>query len=183
LGYAGPTKPARDIGRELSVGAVLESTCRKVGTQLLITVHLVDAETQKVAWTEQYPGQVTDVFKIQHDVALRVAQALKVRLLPAERQRVVRKPTENLAAYDLYLRANHLPENKQLDVLTPAELDSAIALLQGAIVLDSNFALAHAALGRVYSSKMFLYEPGPVLRGRAASEIDRALAIDSGLAL
>jgi TolB-like protein len=183
LGYAGTTKTVRDIGRELGVGVVLESTCRKVGTQLKITVRLVDAATQEDRWTEQYDRQVADVFEIQHDVAFRVAQALKIRLLPAERQRVARKPTENLVAYDLYLRATHLGESNQLGVPTLAENDSAIALLQRAISLDSGFALAHAALGKTYSDKMFNHEPGPILRGRAAAEIDRALALDSGLAM
>jgi serine/threonine-protein kinase len=183
LGYAGTTKPARDIGRELGVSAVLESTCRKVGKQLRISVHLVDAATQEDRWNEQYDRPVTDVLEIQHDVALRVAQALKVRLLPAERQRVARKPTENPAAYDLYLRATHLGENNQLGVPLLADNDSAIALLQRAISLDSSFALAYAALGRAYTDKMFNYEPGQVNRGRAAAAIDRALALDSGLAL
>jgi serine/threonine-protein kinase len=182
LGYAGTTKTARDVGRELGVGTVLESTCRKVGTQLLITVHLVDAATQEDRWTEQYNRQLADVFEIQHDVAVRVAEALKVRLLPAETRRVAHKPTENLAAYDLYLRATHLGESNQLGQATTAELDSAIALLQGAVGLDSGFALAHAALAHAYSDKNFNYEPGPVLHGRAAAEIDRALALDSGLA-
>jgi serine/threonine-protein kinase len=182
LGYAGTTKTARDVGRELGVGAVLESTCRKVGARLLITVHLVDVATQEDRWTDQYNREVADVFEIQHDVAVRVAQALKVRLLPAERQRVARKPTENLAAYDLYLRATHLGESNRLGQVTPVQLDSAIALLQGAIGLDSSFALAHATLAHAYSDKNFNYEPGPVLHGRAAAEIDRALALDSGLA-
>ena len=183
LAYAGTTKTARDIGRELGVGAVLESTCRKAGEQLRITVRLVDAETQEDRWTEQYDRPMADVFAIQHDVALRVAQALKVKLVPAESRRVARRPTENLAAYDLYLRGNQLIENADIGPPRQVATDSAIALYQRAIALDSNFALAHAMLGQSYIFRMFGVEPGPVLRERATTEINRAAALDSNLAI
>jgi TolB-like protein len=176
--YAGVSKPLAEIGRELAVGSLIESSCRKEGTRLRISVRLIDAATQEQRWTQQYDRELTDVFAIQRDVALRVAEALRIKLTSAESRALDRLPTHSSAAYEAYLRGRILHH----EPITPARLDSAINHLERAVTLDGNFALAHAMLGKAYVTKLFRFEPGPLYRERAVREIDRALALDSTLA-
>lgn len=176
--YAGVSKPLADIGRELAVASLIESTCRKEGNRLRISVRLIDAATQEQRWTQQYDRELTDVFAIQRDVALRVAEALRIKLTSAESRALDRLPTNSSAAYEAYLRGRIL----QADPISPARLDSAINHLERAIALDGNFALAHAMVGKAYVTKLFRFEPGPRYRERAARAIDRAIALDSTLA-
>jgi eukaryotic-like serine/threonine-protein kinase len=176
--YAGVSKPLADIGRELAVASLIESTCRKEGNRLRIRVRLIEAATQEQRWTQQYDRELTDVFAIQRDVALRVAEALRITLTSAESRALDRLPTNSSAAYEAYLRGRIL----HYEPISPARLDSAINHLERAIALDGNFALAHAMLAKAYVTKLFRFEPGSRYRERAAREIDRAIALDSTLA-
>jgi tetratricopeptide (TPR) repeat protein len=129
-----------------------------------------------------YDEPLLDLFDIQRDVALKVADALHVRLRPAESRQVAKRPTGNLEAYAYYLRGEVLFHGARhvgkLDVL----IDSVITLQRRAIALDSTFALARAALAYAYAHKQFSFDPDPSLGTLAAAEIDRALALDSTLA-
>jgi serine/threonine-protein kinase len=176
--YAGVSKPLAEIGRELAVASLIESTCRKEGNRLRISVRLIDAATQEQRWTQQYDRDLTDVFAIQRDVALHVAEALRIKLTSAESRALDRLPTHSSAAYEAYLRGRILHH----EPITPARLDSAINHLERAVALDGNFALARAMLAKAYVTKLFRFEPGPRYRERAVREIDRALALDSTLA-
>jgi serine/threonine-protein kinase len=183
IGYAGSSKPASEIGRELHVGTVLESTVRKAGDRLRIGVRLVDVATQEQRWARQYDEELRDVFDIQRDVALHVAGALRVRLVAAESGQVAKRPTDHLGAYEYYLRARLLfEERRRQHRRDPVTTDSVVALLQRAILLDPAFALARAVLAVVYLDRAFTLDADPTLRTRAESEIAHALALDSTLA-
>ncbi len=181
--FAGSTRSATDIGRELHAGSVLESSIRRAGDRVRITVSLVDVTTAETRWSERYDRHLApaDLFAIQSDVAERVAQALRVRL--AGPGRATRQPTEDLQAYEQYLRARVLFSERAGVVQDQGRsLDSAIALLRDAIERDGSFAMARATLAKVYVSKLFLYDPSPALHRAAEREIASALALDSTLA-
>ena len=123
---------------ELAIGAVLTGTVRRADQRVRIAVQLLGAPKGELLWSEQYDREAKDVFAVQTDVAIRVAAALRTTLAPAERARITRPPTENAAAFELYLKSG------------PAPMDEAIALLKQAIALDPKFALAHSELSRAY---------------------------------
>ncbi|MGD1055372.1 MAG: adenylate/guanylate cyclase domain-containing protein, partial [Nitrososphaerales archaeon] len=108
MGYKGTTKKVEDIGKELSVGTVLEGSVRKVGNKLRITVQLIDVQSQGHLWAQSYDRDFDDVFAVQSDVARQVAEALKVRMLPDEVSLLEKKPTRNTEAYTLFLQGREL---------------------------------------------------------------------------
>ena len=178
LPYAGSAKPLGDIGRELGVGSLIESSCRKEGNRLRISVRLVDVGTQAQRWSRQYDRELTDAFAIQRDVARNVAQALRVQMTGAESRALARMPTTNPDAFEAYLRGRMLVYGE----VTPQSNASAIEHLSRAVTLDSSFALAHATLGKAYVQQLFRFSPGPRYRNLAITAIERALALDSSLA-
>jgi len=184
LGYADGKKSAKQIARELNVGSIIESTCQKVGDRLHITVRLVDGRTEEQRWSEPYDrvADVASIIDVQRDISVRVAQALRVRLVAGEWQRVAKRPTENYDAYELYVRGRALWNERRNEQSEPASLDTVAAMFRRAIALDSAFAEAHAALARVYISQVFNAGPSTELRERAKAEIARALSIDSSSA-
>ena len=182
IGYADSKKPVSEIKRELDVGSVVESTCQKVGNEFRVKVSLIDAATQETRWTDERVVKADDLFALQREISTRLASALRVRLLPAEARRIERVPTTHPDAYELFVRASVLDNDRQNTSGYPAALDTITTLLERAIAKDSSFAEAHAALAQAYVNRLFNFEPNSPLRQRAADEIARALAIDSTLA-
>ncbi len=175
--YKNTQKNLRQIGKELGVATILEGSVRRAGTRVRIVGQLIDTGTDEHLWAETYDRDVQDIFSIQSEVAQRVAEALKVRLLAGNRPEHQRKPVANLEAYDNYLRGRfyrNVPNN--------AANDSAIKLFERAITLDPQFALAHAALARAYIARYFIYDPNPQFEERAFIGIQKALLYDSTLA-
>ena len=103
--YKGRAVDVRQVGRELGVRYVLEGSVRKAGSRVRITGQLVDAATGAHLWADRFDGTLEDVFDLQDQVTASVVAAIEPNLLKAEIQRAQRKPTENLQAYDLMLRA------------------------------------------------------------------------------
>jgi TolB-like protein/tRNA A-37 threonylcarbamoyl transferase component Bud32 len=185
LSYADTKKKASSIGRELNVGSIVESTCRKIGNQLHVTVRLVDAATDEQRWHETYDREASlaNIFAIQREISTTVAQKLSVQLLPAESQRVAKQPTGNFEAYGLYVRAQLIRHDRVNTPFLRGALDTAATLLERAIALDPSFAEGHAALAQVYTARLFQFEPNSSdLRQRIESEITKALALDPQLA-
>ncbi len=133
-----PRKRIREIGRELrGVRAVLEGSVRRTGDKLKIDVILYDASTEKRLWGEAFDRKWKDVFAIQAEVAEQIALALKSRISIAERQRLLRPTTDNMTAYDLFVRG--------IEELGADEMENK-TLLERAVELDPRFAEAHAYL-------------------------------------
>ena len=128
------------MAAELGAGSVVEGTVRLDKQRVRIGVQLIDAQNEQLLWGEQYDRQLDDVFAVQSDVALRIAGALQATLSPEERQRVEKRPTENLAAYELYLKSQELRFNEREDNL------KAIQMLRLAFDLDPKFALAQSRM-------------------------------------
>jgi TolB-like protein len=159
----------RRLADERGVGSVVTGSVRLVGARVRIAVQLVEARSGRTLWAEQYDRQLEDVFAVQSDVALRIADALQATLSPGERTQVERAPTDNVAAYQLYLRA--LPKS----VLDPEEMAAALELLRMAVLLDPGFAMAWARLARRLWFRGVFSDPSAWNEGRDA--VARALEL------
>jgi adenylate cyclase len=172
--YKGTGKGVADIGRELQVGTILEGSVRKAGDRLRITAQLVDVESQGHLWSQDYDRTLDDVFAIQSAVAESVADALQVTLSPGEKRQLEKHGTQNLEAYQMYLRGLHL-FHRQSD----EGLNNCIAYFERALQYDPAFAQPHAGIALAYQMLAFisLLDPRHAFeKARAAAE--KALEID-----
>jgi TolB-like protein/Tfp pilus assembly protein PilF len=143
--YKGRAVDAKQIGRELGVRYVLEGSVRKAANRVRITGQLIDATTGAHLWAERFEGSLDDIFELQDQVAASVVGAIAPQLERAEIERAQRKPTENLNAYDYYLRGT-----ANLHHGTREAINEALSLFEKAIQLDPNFASAHAMAAWCY---------------------------------
>ncbi len=140
-----------DIGRQLGAGSVLEGSVRMAGRQVRITAQLIDVDTNEHLWSQDFDRDLDDIFKIQTEVALAIGAALQARLTAGEVSRVEAPLTDNIAAYQLYLRQTSLYGN------VPAQNREGIRLLREALDLDPAFATARARLAWRYVWETRLY--------------------------
>jgi tetratricopeptide (TPR) repeat protein len=136
----------KKVGRELGVRYVLEGSVRKAATRVRITGQLIDATTGAHLWADRFEGTPEDIFALQDQVTASVVGAIGPKLEQTEIERVRRKPTENLDAYDCYLRAI----NKYYPTTREAS-DDALRLFYKAIELDPDFAAAHGIAAWCYT--------------------------------
>jgi adenylate cyclase len=160
--YKGKAVDVRQVGWELGVRYVLEGSIRKAGNRVRITGQLIEAATGHHVWADKFDGDLSDLFELQDQVTEAVAGALEPSIQKAEIARSEGKPTENLDAYDLYLRAFAL-----LWGLTREKSDVALELLRRAYELDPTFALARALAAFVYIIRkgQVWSEPGDIEKG------------------
>jgi TolB-like protein/cytochrome c-type biogenesis protein CcmH/NrfG len=147
--YRGTTKPIGQIARELGVAYVLEGSVRRAGNKVRVTGQLIRAANDEHVWAKAYDRDVTDIFAIQSELAQAIAGALQAALSPEEKSLLQRRPTDNPAAYDLYLRARQL-RNSGVDTV-----DTAAPLLLSAVQLDPKFAAAWAELASRHAFAYF----------------------------
>ena len=171
-----PVTPAQ-IGQQLSAAYVLAGTLRRSGSRLRISAQLVDTKTDFPLWSERYDREMQDIFELQDEIARKIADALFVTLSPQEQAELAAKPTENLQAYDLYLRGKSYARR-----MTKQDLEFARQMFEQAIALDSNFALAYAAVAHACALIFYNYGRGAdetwLVRGREATEQAAALQPD-----
>jgi len=140
--FKGSNAPPAEIGRLLDARYLLAGSVRRAGDRLRVNAELTEAVTGLHVWSETYDAEVKEIFAVQDDIARRVVGAAAVKLTRFERERVLTKPTENLAAYEYVLRGREFLSHASRD-----KNDEAAALFQRAIDLDPNYAAAYAALG------------------------------------
>jgi len=170
----------REIGARLEVAAVLEGSVRRDGDRVRIVAQLIDAETDHHLWAETYDRQLTDIFVIQTDVALRIAAALETELSPDERTRLRREPTRDLQAYKLYLQGRNCSFR-----YTQEGIRKGIEYFQHAIVKDPAYSLAYVGLALAYA-ELGLGHGAGALKPREAYQqarkaVAKALELDEGL--
>ena len=144
--YKGQSPDVRQVGRELGVRYVLEGSVRKASQQVRITAQLIDAQTGTHLWADRFDGSLGDVFELQDKVASSIAGVIEPALQAAEMRRSAARPTTDLSAYDLYLRA--------LAAFFPVSREGilvALGLLEKAIALDPHYgsALCWAAVSHL----------------------------------
>jgi TolB-like protein/Flp pilus assembly protein TadD len=144
--YRGRAVDVKQIGRELGVRYVLEGSVRKAGNRVRIVGQLVDAATGAHLWADRFEGLLQDIFELQDQVTVNVVGAIGPRLEQAEIERAKRKPTENLDAYDYYLRGV-----ANVHLWSREGTEEALSAFRRAIELDPNFASAYGMVARCYS--------------------------------
>ncbi len=147
-----PVTPAQ-IGQQLGAAYVLGGSLRRAGNRLRINAQLVDTHTDFPLWSERYDREMQDVFEVQDEIARKIAEALRITLSPQEQEALAAKPTENLQAYDLYLRGKSYARR-----LTRQDLEFALQMFENAVSLDPGFALAHAAIANACAQYHYHYE-------------------------
>jgi len=143
--FKGRNVSPEEVGRTLDVRYLVDGSIRRIGDQVRITAELSEAATGFQLWSEVYNTELKDIFSVQDDITRRIVGAAAVKLTRLERDRVLRKPTTNLVAYEYVLRGRADYANP-----TRAANDEARELFQRAIDLDPNYAAAYAALGVVH---------------------------------
>jgi TolB-like protein/DNA-binding winged helix-turn-helix (wHTH) protein/Tfp pilus assembly protein PilF len=181
LRYADSDLSIPEIARALNVGVVMEGSVRYTDDRIRITTQLIDAVTDEQLWSETYEREFVDIFAIEIDIAVKIADALQTELSLAEQATIEKVPTSSPEAYELFLRALSL---QQID--TPR----AVSLLSGAIAIDPDFGLAHAYRALFNSSLLIntTSQTGPSdpinqfeLEATIRRDAQRALVIDSNL--
>jgi TolB-like protein/class 3 adenylate cyclase len=141
--YRDSMKPLRQIAAELGVSYVLEGSVQRVGNRVLVTGQLINARTDQHIWAKSYDRELTDIFAIQAELTKAITVELQAVLSPQEEARLNRPPTDNAAAYDLYLKAWQAVDEYGFNV---DGLSRAEPLLESAVELDPKFAVAWGIL-------------------------------------
>jgi TolB-like protein/Tfp pilus assembly protein PilF len=147
--YKGKAVDIKQVARELSVRYVLEGSVRKAGGRVRITGQLIEARTGVHLWADKFEGLLDDVFELQDQVTSSVVGIVAPKIQLTEIERATRKPTDNLEAYDWYLRAE-----AEFAKWTRDASDDAIRMFQKALELDPNCASAMAGIAGTYVTRM-----------------------------
>lgn len=175
--YKGQTNRISDIANQLQVASLLEGSVRKSGDRVRISAQLVDGSSEEHLWAEDYERNLDDVFLIQRDIATRIAQELKIKLLPGEERRIERNDTKNSWAYVLYLKGRYYWSER-----TEEGLRNAQDYFEKAIEADPSFARAYSGLADTYSiiaSQGQHWGRETILKAKSMAE--KALEIDDEL--
>lgn len=177
--YKDTEKTIPQIAGELGVATVMEGAVQRSGNTVRINVQLIDAATDEHLWAEIFDRELTadNLFAIQSEISSEIANALEATLSPEEQQRLNDRPTDNLAAYNAYLRGRQLMERR-----TSTDIDQAAAEFRRAVDLDPDFALAWVGVSETAALQSTYSDLDP-LEGlqRQQTAADRALAIDDRL--
>jgi serine/threonine protein kinase/Flp pilus assembly protein TadD len=160
------------VGQQLGAAYVLTGTLRRAGARLRISVQLVDTHTDFPLWSERFDREMKDVFEVQDEMARRIAEALRVTLSPEELEALAIKPTENLQAYDLYLRGKRYARRQ-----TRQDLEFALQMFENAVSIDPSFALAYAASANACAMFFCNYSRDQVWVERARDTSGKAVAL------
>ena len=173
----------RQIGDALRVSHVLEGSARRSGDRVHLNAQLIDTRTDTHVWAEEYDRDLNDLFAVQTEIAQKVAQRLHARLSASEQASVEERPTQDLVAYDFYVRALSVIYNAQVDLGPFVNPSEAVDLLNKAVARDPNFFLAYCQLAFVHD---LVYreetDHTPARLAMAKSAIDSAFRLrpDSG---
>lgn len=171
--YKGTNKSIREIGRELNVATILEGSVRRADNHVRIVAQLIDVRNDRHLWAETYDEEVIQVLAIQSDVAKKIAAALQAELTPEEKERIDKRQTANLTAYEYYLRGRNFYYRYRKE-----DNETAITFFKKALSLDTDYALAWAGLGDAYAMRVYLFGFPTLWTDSAIISSNRAIALD-----
>jgi len=163
----------RQVGEALRVNYILEGSVRTAGNRIRITAQLISVRDGYHLWAERFDRQVEDIFDLQNEVSQKIVDALKISLSDAERQALARKPTDDLRAYDFYMRGREL-----LYLKGRRNTESAIEMFENAAVIDPGFASPYAGLAEAFSSMYEWYDGNSKWLSKAIDINQKALALE-----
>jgi TolB-like protein/Flp pilus assembly protein TadD/class 3 adenylate cyclase len=176
--YRGLDQDPVAAGRQLGVNSVLEGNVQKSGDHIRVTARLIKVADGSALWAGQFDKKFTDVFAVQDAISQEVADALAVQLSRDEQSRLIRRYTDNIEAYQLYMQGRY-----QWSKLTPSNIRTSIDFFQRAIDLDPNYALAYFGLAEADRSLAINADvPSKDCLPQAKAAAERALRIDNSLA-
>lgn len=177
LQFKDTKKTIKEIGETVGADVLLEGSVQKANDKLHINMQLIDAGNDQQLWADTYDKDFKDIFSIQSDIAKSVATELKANLTSSERSVIDKRPTENLEAYNLYLKGNYL-----IQKVTPDDLANGLKMLNEAIALDPKFPLPYLGLAFYYLVATDFY----IAPSKALPELkiaaETAIEMDSTLA-
>ena len=163
----------RQVGDALRVNYILEGSVRKAGNRIRITAQLISVRDGYHLWAERFDRQIEDIFDLQNEVSQKIVDALKVSLSDTERQLLTQKPTDDLRAYDFYMRGREL-----LYLKGKRNTESAIKMFENAVAIDPGFASSYAGLAEAYSSMYEWYDSSSSWLSKAIEMNQKALALE-----
>jgi serine/threonine protein kinase len=176
LSYRNKEIQSQQVGEALNVHYIVEGSVRKGGDKIRITAQLIDVKSGFQVWAERYDRLVEDVFNVQIEVSEKIAEALKVSLTESEKKLLAKKPTDDLRAYDFYMRGSEflLQKGKKNN-------DAAIQMFEHAVSIDPNFPLAYAGLAEAYSYNYTFFDGDRSWLEKTMEMNEKALGIDPDL--
>jgi serine/threonine protein kinase/Tfp pilus assembly protein PilF len=175
--YKNTSKSLSRIGEELNVNHILTGTVRRENNMVRITAQLIRPASGEQIWAEKYDREMSEIFLIQSEVAKKIASALEIRITNAERERIDKRYTENLGAYDYYLKGRNYYNRLRAD-----DNKTAIQLFRKSYLTDPAYAPAYAGLADAYVQKTLRYGEDSFWLDSALVRCNQALAIDPELA-
>ncbi len=174
LPFKGKPVDIPQLGRKLSIDAVLEGSIRKAGNRLRITAQLIDTKEGFHLWAERYDREVQEIFDLQEEIAKNIASALKIKLSPREEEKIAQKYKGDLQAYEYYLKGrNYYYQYTKSDML------AAVQMFKKALEIDPNYALAYAGLADSYYQFIDKgFEMDKSFLERAEEAAQKSLSID-----
>ena len=145
--YKGKAVTTQKIAEELGVRYLLEGSVRRADDQVRINAQLIDATTGHHLWAERYDGNTHDIFALQDEITRKIVSSLALKLTGSEQDRLEQKETDNIEAYEAFLKGSDLADPEYLD---PDRFAEAIPWFEKAIELDPNYSRAYAALAQTY---------------------------------
>jgi serine/threonine protein kinase/tetratricopeptide (TPR) repeat protein len=175
--FKGKNEDLRSMGAKLNVGTILEGTIRRAGNRLRVTAQLSNVSDGYQLWAERYDRVAEDVFAVQDEIAAAIADRLRLTLAAEQTGRALKPPTQDLRAYELYLKGRALLYQRGRSI--PAALEC----FEQAVALDPRYAQAWAGMADGYTTSGYSgFMPGPDVMPKAIAAARRALELDPELA-
>src|SRR5450432_736095 len=176
--FKGKNQDLRIIGEQLNVNHILEGSVRKSGNKLRITAQLIKVADGYHLWSEKYDRQLEDIFDIQDEIALAILNAIKIKLLAAEREVVLKRYTDNTEAYELYLRGRSF-----ITQFSAEPISKALKYFEAAIKIEPEYALAYTGIAYCYLILWFFNHlspeeslPGMLKAARKSLDLDEEIS-------
>ncbi len=179
--YQGKQFDPGDVGRELSVDAILTASFLRAKDHLRVTVQLLDVRTGEILWSDRIDADASDIIAVQDSIVQHIVAGLRIELSPDEKDELAKGSTTDAAASEEYLRGRHCMGQFIYHTISRADLDSAISHFERAIELDPKFALAYSALGGCYVNRVLKGLGEANDHDRAQEAFNKALALDPKL--
>jgi TolB-like protein/class 3 adenylate cyclase/Tfp pilus assembly protein PilF len=168
----------RKIGAELGVAHLLEGSVQRANNRVRVNAQLIDTRNNAHLWAQTYDRDLADVFAIQSEIAKAIADQLQAKLSPSEKSAIEQRPTNDVAAFDLYSRAKNLMLTTAFSAIAGKKLDEAVSLLNQALQRDPSFFVAQCDLARAHDQ---LYALGldhtPARLATAGAAVDAAIRL------
>ncbi len=176
--YRGSTKPLSEVARELGVDGLIEGSVVRAGGNTRVTIQMIDGRTDRHLWAQTFDRRGDDILSLQRDVAARIVERMRAVVTPADRARLARLPTENVAAYDAYL---HSVYKHQSPVASHENADEAVRYAEQAIAADPNFAEAYVLLAEACQAEIFFWNGGKEYDEKGFIAVEKALSLNPAL--